>query len=96
MPAAALVSFIMAASVSALKYITKGDQTQGQKQEHRYPEGLAHLIASATQGTGLADQLGHGHRRAGSGDGQQDLIDIIGVGKVGVPLLPNDIDQGIL
>ena len=71
----------------------EGDGPQNQEHTHSQLEGAPHLIAPAL-GVGLAHQLGQRHREPGGGDGEQDHIDVIGVGEVGIPLGPDDVGQG--
>ena len=60
-----------------------------------HPEHPADLVPPA-QGVGLGDGLGHGHRQAGLGDHQQQVVDGVGVVEVAEAHVPQDAAQGDL
>lgn len=66
---------------------------QGQKGVQGDPEHPLHL-PPPPQGGGLGDGLGHGHRQAGSGHHQQQVVDGIGVVEIGKAGVVQDIPQG--
>ena len=47
----------------------------------------------ALQGLSFGDHAAHGHRQAGGGDHQQDLIDLIGFVEITEPFVTDDVRQ---
>ena len=71
----------------------KGDDSQPQEHPQGQAEHLPHL-AVAAQGPGLGHHLGHRHRQARRGDGQQNGVDVIGVVEVGHALGAYNLCKG--
>ena len=45
---------------------------------------------------GLAGELGDGQRQSGSGNGQKQVVDVVGNGEMGLALVADDVAQGNL
>ena len=73
----------------------EGDEPQDQEGAQGHMEHLVDLIP-ASHGVGLGHHLGQRHRKPGGGDGQQHRVDVIGIGEVGIPGIPDDAHQGDL
>ena len=75
------------------KHHQAADGAQNDKGDQRHPENPVHLVPPV-QGVGLGDGLGHGHRQAGGGDHQQQVVDGVGVVEVAEAHIPQDAPQG--
>ena len=69
------------------------DGAQDDEGHQTDPEDPVHLVAPV-QGVGLGDGLGHGHRQAGGGDHEQQVIDGVSVVEVAEAHVPQDAAQG--
>ena len=54
----------------------KADKAQGEEGGEGHPEHPLHLIAAA-QGIGLGNGFAESHGKAGGGDGQEEIVDVV-------------------
>ena len=70
-------------------------EEEGSKSHLEYP----FLLVGPPQGVGLGDRLGQGYGQAGGGDGQKEIVDVVGpvkipIGRVGKQSCEGDLVDG--